>query len=53
MFRGKKYKDSAKQIDRSVQYEVPDALALVVKTAPEAVRHHAGENTDAHGHRPE
>ena len=35
MFRGKKYKDSAKQIDRSVQYEVSDALALVVKTAPE------------------
>ena len=34
MFRGKKYKDSAKQIDRSVQYEVSDALALVVKTAP-------------------
>ncbi len=34
MFRGKKYQDSAKQIDRSVQYEVPDALALVVKTAP-------------------
>ena len=34
MFRGKKYKDSAKQIDRSVQYEVSDSLALVVKTAP-------------------
>ena len=34
MFRGKKDKDSAKQIDRSVQYEVSDALALVVKTAP-------------------
>ena len=34
LFRGKKYKDSAKQIDRSVQYEVSDALALVVKTAP-------------------
>ncbi len=34
MFRGKKYKDSAKQIDRSVQYEVADALALVCKTAP-------------------
>ena len=34
MFRGKKYKDSAKQIDRSVQYEVSDALALVMKTAP-------------------
>ena len=33
MFRGKKYKDSAKQIDRSVQYEAADALALVVKTA--------------------
>ena len=34
MFRGKKYQDSAKQIDRSVQYEAADALALVVKTAP-------------------
>ena len=33
MYRGKKYKDSAKQIDRSVQYEAADALALVVKTA--------------------
>ena len=33
LFRGKKYKDSAKQIDRSVQYEAADALALVVKTA--------------------
>ena len=34
MFRGKKYQDSAKQIDRSVQYEAADALALVVKIAP-------------------
>ena len=34
MFKGKKYVDSAKQIDRSVQYEVADALDLVVKTAP-------------------
>ena len=34
MFRGKKYKDSAKQIDRSVQYETVEALALVCKTAP-------------------
>jgi large subunit ribosomal protein L1 len=34
LFRGKKYKDSAKQIDRSVQYDVADALALVCKTAP-------------------
>ncbi len=33
MFRGKKYQDSAKQIDRSVQYDPADALALVVKTA--------------------
>ena len=33
MFRGKKYKDSAKQIDRSVQYEPADALGLVCKTA--------------------
>ena len=33
MFRGKKYKDSAKQIDRSVQYDPMDALALVCKTA--------------------
>ena len=33
MFRGKKYQDSAKQIDRSVQYEPADAMALVVKTA--------------------
>ena len=33
MFRGKKYKDSAKLIDRSTQYEVPAAMDLVVKTA--------------------
>ena len=33
MFRGKKYKDSAKQVDRSVQYDPADALALVCKTA--------------------
>ena len=33
MFRGKKYKDSAKQIDRSVQYDPADALGLVCKTA--------------------
>ena len=33
MFRGKKYQDSAQQIDRSVQYEPADALGLVVKTA--------------------
>ena len=33
MFRGKKYQDAAKQIDRSQQYEVADAMALVVKSA--------------------
>ena len=33
MFRGKKYKDSAKLIDRSVQYDTADAMALVVKAA--------------------
>ena len=34
MFRGKKYKDSTKLVDRSVQYDVADAMALVIKTAP-------------------
>ncbi|MCD8144654.1 MAG: 50S ribosomal protein L1 [Oscillospiraceae bacterium] len=34
MFRGKKYTDSAKQIDKSAQYDPAEALALVVKTAP-------------------
>ena len=33
LFKGKKYVDSAKLIDRSVQYEVSDAMDLVVKTA--------------------
>ena len=33
MFRGKKYQDSAKLIDRSVQYDVAEAMGLVVKTA--------------------
>jgi len=33
MFRGKKYKDSAKQIDRSTLYESKDAFELVCKTA--------------------
>ncbi len=34
MFRGKKYTDSTKLVDRSVQYDVADAMDLVVKTAP-------------------
>ena len=33
MFRGKKYKDSAKQIDKNIQYEPSEGLALVCKTA--------------------
>ena len=33
MFRGKKYTDSAKQIDRSMLYDPADALGLVVKSA--------------------
>ena len=33
MFRGKKYKEISKQIDRSVQYESADAMALICKTA--------------------
>ncbi len=33
MFRGKKYQTSAKLIDKSQQYEVADAMALVTKTA--------------------
>ena len=34
MFRGKKYQDSAKQIDRTMLYDTTDAMDLVVKTAP-------------------
>ena len=33
MFRGKKYKDSSKLYDRSAQYNVNEAMDLVVKTA--------------------
>ena len=33
MFRGKKYQESAKLIDRSVQYDPAEALDLVVKGA--------------------
>jgi len=33
LFRGKKYTDSAKLIDHSVQYDVADAMNLVVKSA--------------------
>ena len=33
MFRGKKYKESAKQIDKSALYEAADGMALICKTA--------------------
>ena len=33
MFRGKKYKDSAKQIDRGILYDPKEGLELVCKTA--------------------
>ena len=33
MFRGKKYQDSAKLIDKSKQYDVAEAMELVTKTA--------------------
>jgi len=34
MFSGKKYQESAKQIDKAALYEVAEAMDLVVKTAP-------------------
>lgn len=34
MFRGKKYTDSAKQIDKATLYDTVEAMDLVVKTAP-------------------
>ncbi|NLU25498.1 MAG: 50S ribosomal protein L1 [Clostridiales bacterium] len=33
MFRGKKYKDSAKQIDKTMLYEAKEGLELICKTA--------------------
>jgi large subunit ribosomal protein L1 len=34
MFRGKKYQESAKKIDKGVLYDTAEAMDLVVKTAP-------------------
>ncbi len=34
MFRGKKYQESAKQIDKGTLYDPSEAMGLVVKTAP-------------------
>ena len=33
MFRGKKYKESAKQIDKTMLYDAADGIALICKTA--------------------
>ena len=33
MFRGKKYKDSAKQIDKNALYDANEGMALICKTA--------------------
>jgi large subunit ribosomal protein L1 len=33
MFRGKKYKESAKMVDRTVQYDAKDAFDLLIKTS--------------------
>ena len=33
MFRGKKYKECMKQIDKSLQYDPAEAFALICKTA--------------------
>ena len=38
MFRGKKYQDSAKQIDKANLYDTAEAMDLIVKTAPRQVR---------------
>lgn len=34
MFRGKKYQESAKLVDKATLYDAAEAMALVVKTAP-------------------
>ena len=34
MFRGKKYQESAKQIDKNALYDTNEAMSLVVETAP-------------------
>ncbi len=34
MFRGKKYQESAKQIDKAALYDTAEAMDLIVKTAP-------------------
>ena len=38
MFRGKKYQDSAKQIDRAMLYDTADAMDLLVQDRFRQVR---------------
>ena len=51
MFRGKKYQNSAKQIDRAALYESKDAFELICKTASskfdETVEHHVELGVDS------
>ena len=52
MFRGKKYQESAKQIDRAALYDTNEAMELIVKTAPakfdETVEIHIKLGVDSH-----
>ena len=56
MFRGKKYKDSAKQIDRGTLYDPKEGLELVCKTASakfdETVELHVKLGVDSRQDRP-
>ena len=46
MFRGKKYKDSIKLVDRSKQYDEAEAFDLIVKTSKAKF----DETVEAHMH---
>ena len=52
MFRGKKYQDSAKQIDKALQYDPKEGLELICKTASakfdETVELHVRLGVDSH-----
>ena len=38
MFRGKKYQDAAKQIEKNTQYDAAEGFGLICKTASAKVR---------------
>ena len=56
MFRGKKYQESAKLIDKAALYDTAEAMELVVKTAPakfdETVELHVKLGVDSPSRRP-